>query len=367
MVRASAPGSGKPGSFPFGAITSRSDSVGAAGALCSGRAVSGSGGGRGGSMGGVAIWAPSRPPASDLTASLLATWTRVGRGLRATLWRPLRRPSRIAPLVMMRVELPQWRAVTPRLATSGPASSAAGPFPPCGPKPRSARASSRVFDPRADQDLQRLRLLQRIDRVVADPHKLEPGLVHALPDHMVERVLDPRLERHKPFLRRLLAQGLARRPVDLRYEGRNGDREGVEDDAGQPFVVLVLQRRLAGLDQLEVGGHELRLAPARQVATHQRVEIVLERADLVGGPFLRQGGEGVGRGARAVIVERRGVAPQRDVDGESDLFDRAHAIHPMGAEVARQVEELYGGEVGGGGALEDLLVGGIGRAGRAPR
>src|ERR1700733_8210620 len=219
MVRASAPGSGKPGSFPFGAITSRSDSVGAAGALCSGRAVSGSGGGRGGSMGGGSIWATSRSPASDLTASLLATWTRVGRGLRATLWRPLRRPSRIAPLVMMRVELPQWRAVTPRLATSGPASSAAGPFPPCGPKPRSARASSRVFDPRADQDLQRLRLLQRIDRVVADPHKLEPGLVHALPDHMVERVLDPRLERHNPFLRRLLAQGLARRPVDLRYEG----------------------------------------------------------------------------------------------------------------------------------------------------
>ena len=81
-----------------------------------------------------------------------------------------------------------------------------------------ARLLARI-DAGRDQDVERLRLFQRIDRVVADPHKLEPGLVHALPDHMVERVLDPRLERHKPFLRRLLAQGLARRPVDLRDEG----------------------------------------------------------------------------------------------------------------------------------------------------
>jgi hypothetical protein len=29
----------------------------------------------------------------------------------------------------------------------------------------------------------------------------------------------------------------------------------------------------------------------------------------------------------------------------------------MGTNVARQVEELYGGEIGGGDALEDLLVG----------
>jgi hypothetical protein len=32
-------------------------------------------------------------------------------------------------------------------------------------------------------------------------------------------------------------------------ERRDGDREGVADDARQPLVVLVLQRRLAGLDQ----------------------------------------------------------------------------------------------------------------------
>jgi hypothetical protein len=38
----------------------------------------------------------------------------------------------------------------------------------------------------------------------------------------------------------------------------------------------------------------------------------------------------------------------------------------MSTEVARQIEQLLCREVGGGDALEDLLVGGIGRLGRAP-
>ena len=38
----------------------------------------------------------------------------------------------------------------------------------------------------------------------------------------------------------------------------------------------------------------------------------------------------------------------------------------MGAKVARQIEELLSREVGGGDALEDLLIGGIRRLGRAP-
>jgi hypothetical protein len=38
----------------------------------------------------------------------------------------------------------------------------------------------------------------------------------------------------------------------------------------------------------------------------------------------------------------------------------------MGAQVARQIEQLEGGEVGGRDALEDLLVSGIGRLGRTP-
>src|ERR1700722_8752766 len=45
------------------------------------------------------------------------------------------------------------------------------------------------LDPSAHENVERLRLFERIDRVVADPHKLEPGLVHALTDHIVERAL----------------------------------------------------------------------------------------------------------------------------------------------------------------------------------
>jgi hypothetical protein len=119
-----------------------------------------------------------------------------------------------------------------------------------------ARLLARI-DAGRDQDVERLRLLQRIDRVVADPHKLEPGLVHVLLDHVVEGVLHPRLERHEPFLRRLLAHGLAGGATDLADERRNGDREGVADDARQPLVVLVLERRLSRFDQRGAGASAL--------------------------------------------------------------------------------------------------------------
>jgi hypothetical protein len=70
-------------------------------------------------------------------------------------------------------------------------------------------------------------------------------------DHVVERVLDPGLKRHNAFLRRLQAQGLARRAVDLADEGRGGHGERVADDAREPLVVHILERRLAGFDQLK--------------------------------------------------------------------------------------------------------------------
>ncbi len=66
------------------------------------------------------------------------------------------------------------------------------------------------------------------------------------------------------------------------------------------------------------------------------------------------------------MVEGRGVAPQRDVDGERDLLDRAHAVEPVRAHVARQIEQFVGGEVGRRHAVQDLLVGGVGRVGRTP-
>jgi hypothetical protein len=93
---------------------------------------------------------------------------------------------------------------------------------------------------------------------------------------------------------------------DISIPGYHSESSVLADDARQPLVVLVLERRLARFDQLEIGGHELGLAPARQIAAHQGVEIILERADLVGRPFLGQSGAGVGRGADAIIVEGRG-------------------------------------------------------------
>ena len=106
-------------------------------------------------------------------------------------------------------------------------------------------------------------------------------------------------------------QRLAGAAVDLGDESGSGNREGVADQPRQPFVVLVLQRRLARFDELEVGRHELGLSPARRIAAHQRVEVILELADLVDRPFLRQGGEGVGGRAGAVIVERRRLVRMR--------------------------------------------------------
>jgi hypothetical protein len=94
--------------------------------------------------------------------------------------------------------------------------------------------------------------LPRIDRIVADPHEFEFRRAEMNLDHVIERALDPGLQGHEAFLRRLHAQRLARRAVDLGDEGRGGDREGVADDARQPLVVLIFQGRRARLDQVKV-------------------------------------------------------------------------------------------------------------------
>ena len=222
------------------------------------------------------------------------------------------------------------------------------------------------LDAGVDEDAERLRLLQQIDGVVADPGEFEIGRVKMIGEHAVEHAFHPGLQRRQAFLQRLLAQVLRGRAVDLIDEGRGGNREGVTDDAREPFVILILQRRLARLDKLEVARHELDHAPVRRIAAHQRVEIILELADLIDRPFLRQGGETVGRRAGAIVVQRRSLAAQRDIDGERDLLHRAHAIEPVRARIAREIDQLVGGEIGGGHAVQHLLIGGLGRLGRAP-
>ncbi|HEY1944117.1 MAG TPA: hypothetical protein VGH40_18545, partial [Roseiarcus sp.] len=63
----------------------------------------------------------------------------------------------------------------------------AGPGGAC---PSGASFGDRV-DAGGDQDVERLRLLQRVDSVVADPDEFEVGRVEIDMDHLVERALDP--------------------------------------------------------------------------------------------------------------------------------------------------------------------------------
>jgi transposase len=95
------------------------------------------------------------------------------------------------------------------------------------------------------------------------------------------------------------------------------------------------------------------------------IEIVLELSYLIDGPILRQLGEGIRDRAGVVVVERRLLAPERDIDRQRDLLDRREAVESMRARVARQIEKFVGTEIRRRHAVWRLLVGGIGRVRRA--
>ncbi len=59
------------------------------------------------------------------------------------------------------------------------------------------------------------------------------------------------------------------------------------------------------------------------------------------------------------------AAPQRDVDGQCNLFDRREAIEPVRAHVARQIEQLVGRETDRWLAVQHRLISRIGRHRRA--
>src|SRR5271169_2470761 len=101
---------------------------------------------------------------------------------------------------------------------------------------------------------------------------------------------------------------------------------------------------------------------AAETTGQQRVEIILKPFYLIDRPLLRERREAIGNGAGAVVVERRHVSAQRDVDGERDLLDQAHGVAPVRTDVARQVEQFVRRKIRGGDAVQDLLVGGVGRA-----
>jgi hypothetical protein len=59
------------------------------------------------------------------------------------------------------------------------------------------------------------------------------------------------------------------------------------------------------------------------------------------------------------------LAAKGDVHRHHHLLDRAIAIDPVGADVARQIEQLVRAIIHRRQALQDLLIGGIGRYGRS--
>ncbi len=93
----------------------------------------------------------------------------------ARLDRAVRR-RKTASLVVIVIILPQGRRRARR-------------FPTPRPKPQVGPGFVARLDAGRHQDVGRLRLLQRVDGVVADPDEFEAGLVHADPDHMIERHL----------------------------------------------------------------------------------------------------------------------------------------------------------------------------------
>jgi hypothetical protein len=91
-------------------------------------------------------------------------------------------------------------------------------------------------------------------------------------------------------------------------------RKGVADDAGEPFVEVVLVRRLFGLDDLGGGfaGHELGAAALGEIASKFRVPVILKLLDLIRRPRRGHPDQRIGDRAFAEIIELPELATQLD-------------------------------------------------------
>src|SRR5579875_3475477 len=125
-------------------------------------------------------------------------------------------------------------------------------------------------------------------------------------------------------------------------EGLGAHAEGEADDARQPLVVIVLERRRLRRLVLHVAGDEAHAAPLAELAREERVPIGLELADLVDGPARRHADERLGHAALGVVAELEHRAAERDVDAHHHLLHRREAVDLVGAQVARRVDELVG-------------------------
>ena len=72
--------------------------------------------------------------------------------------------------------------------------------------------------------------------------------------------------------------------------------------------------------------------------------------------------------AISLLEDRTNAAHwQRDFHRQRDLFNRPHAIEPMCAPIARQIQKFVMGEISGGRAVQNLPTGRIGRLRRFGR
>jgi hypothetical protein len=78
----------------------------------------------------------------------------------------------------------------------------------------------------------------------------------------------------------------------------------------------------------------------RGVAGELGVPIILELLDLVRRPALRHADERVGDRAFGEVVELPELAAQPDVDRHQHLLHRRKAVDPVGANIARPVDDV---------------------------
>ena len=119
--------------------------------------------------------------------------------------------------------------------------------------------------------------------------------------------------------------------------------------------------------QLGARGQHAGADALRVVASEEAVEGALVGLDLFGGPVVGVGrlddaerGDAVGEAGEVEVL-----LAQCLVDAQEDALDAREAVGAVGAAGLADVVELVAGVVAGGHAVEELLIGGRGRARRA--
>ena len=197
----------------------------------------------------------------------------------------------------------------------------------------------------------------RIQVHFLDPIEFQVRRVEQVGNDAVHGVLDPRHHRGQAFFHGRGSRHFSRGPVDLGDEGIGRHAEGKAHDAGQPFVVLILQHAVLGRLVLHAAGYELGMAALGRVAFHEAIPILLELANLLGRPVFGHADQRLGHVAFGVVLQLVHLAAQRDVHRRDDLLHRAVAVDAVHAPVAHTVDQLVAGEVSRHHALEHLLIG----------